>query len=169
MAKRRSHRPVLRRTPWRCWRSHDRPGRRSQERRRGSVVVAASRAANAEGIPPVAASTLTRRRTRSAASSGSRSDLFRPSGSRSPRSGPQQAGILEALAKGVQTVADPRAIYWREAHHRHAGCCARAASGQAAAVPSSVMNSRRLIRSPRRHARAASARSSGRGLSPPSG
>jgi hypothetical protein len=31
-----------------------------------------------------------------------------------------------------------------------AGCCARAASGHAAAPPSSVMNSRRLTRSPRR-------------------
>src|SRR5262245_20735573 len=39
-----------------------------------------------------------------------------------------------------------------------AGCCARAASGHAAAPPSSVMNSRRLItRSPRRRGRAASA------------
>ena len=39
-----------------------------------------------------------------------------------------------------------------------AGCCARAASGHAAAAPpSSVMNSRRFIRSPRRRGRAASA------------
>src|SRR6266545_7620745 len=37
-------------------------------------------------------------------------------------------------------------------------CCARAASGHAAAPPSSVMNSRRFIRSPRRRARAASER-----------
>ena len=37
-----------------------------------------------------------------------------------------------------------------------AGCCARAASGHAAAAPpSSVMNSRRFIRSPRRRGRAA--------------
>ena len=37
-------------------------------------------------------------------------------------------------------------------------CCARAATGHiAAAPPSSVMNSRRFIRSPRRRARAASA------------
>src|SRR5262249_9132934 len=35
------------------------------------------------------------------------------------------------------------------------GCCARAASGHAAAPPSSVMNLRLLIRSPRRRARAA--------------
>jgi hypothetical protein len=34
-----------------------------------------------------------------------------------------------------------------------AGCCARAASGQAAAaLPSSVMNARRLIQSPRQRA-----------------
>jgi hypothetical protein len=31
-------------------------------------------------------------------------------------------------------------------------CCARAASGHAAAPPTSVMNSRRFIRSPRRRA-----------------
>ena len=37
------------------------------------------------------------------------------------------------------------------------GCCARAASGHAAAPPSSVMNSRRLTRSPRRRGQAASA------------
>src|SRR5262249_41922680 len=36
-----------------------------------------------------------------------------------------------------------------------AGCCARTASGHAAAPPSSVMNSRRLIHSPRRRGRAA--------------
>jgi hypothetical protein len=34
-----------------------------------------------------------------------------------------------------------------------AACCARAASGHAAALPSSVMNCRRFIRSPRRRAR----------------
>ena len=38
-----------------------------------------------------------------------------------------------------------------------AGCCARAASGHAAAPPSSVMNSRRFTRSPRRRGRAPSA------------
>ena len=42
-----------------------------------------------------------------------------------------------------------------------AGCCARAASGHAAALPSIVMSSRRfiaaIIRSPRRRGRAASA------------
>ena len=44
-----------------------------------------------------------------------------------------------------------------------AGCCARAASGHAAAAPpSSVMNSRRFIRSPRRRGRAASAARRGR-------
>jgi len=36
-------------------------------------------------------------------------------------------------------------------------CCARAASGRAAAPPSSVMNSHLLIQSPRRRGRAASA------------
>ena len=34
-----------------------------------------------------------------------------------------------------------------------AGCCARAANGQITAPPSSVMKSRRFIRSPRRRAR----------------
>jgi hypothetical protein len=38
-----------------------------------------------------------------------------------------------------------------------AGCCALAASGHAAAPPSSVMNARRFTRSPRRRGRAASA------------
>jgi hypothetical protein len=38
------------------------------------------------------------------------------------------------------------------------GCCALAASGHVAAPPSSVMNSRRLTRSPRRRARANGAR-----------
>src|SRR5262249_25087372 len=37
------------------------------------------------------------------------------------------------------------------------GCCARAVSGHAAAPPSSDMNARRLIRSPRRRGRAAAA------------
>ena len=41
-------------------------------------------------------------------------------------------------------------------------CCARAASGHAAAPLSSVMNARRLIRSPRRPAQAASAARRGR-------
>ena len=38
---------------------------------------------------------------------------------------------------------------------RNVGCCAHAASGPTAAPPSSVMNSRRFIRSPRRRQRAA--------------
>src|SRR5262249_53230155 len=47
-------------------------------------------------------------------------------------------------------------------------CCARAASGHVtAAPPSSVMNSRRFIRSPRRRGPAASRVSSGRGLGQP--
>jgi hypothetical protein len=45
---------------------------------------------------------------------------------------------------------------------RHAPAAARAASGHAAAPPSSVMNSRLLIRSPRRRGRAASAGLRGR-------
>ena len=50
---------------------------------------------------------------------------------------------------------------------RIAGCCARAASGHAAAAPpSSVMNSRRFIRSPRRRGRAASPARQGQAPSP---
>ena len=40
------------------------------------------------------------------------------------------------------------------ADHRHRRCCARAASGKAAEQAIDLMNSRRLIRSPRRRGRA---------------
>ena len=72
--------------------------------------------------------------------------------------GPAQ--LLQALAG---TPPDGPALPDRPRHaHEHAdaphplACCARAASGHAAAAPpSSVMNSRRFIRSPRRRGRAA--------------
>jgi hypothetical protein len=51
----------------------------------------------------------------------------------------QLAGVVtRLLANGKQLDMD---------HRIRSGCCARAASGQAAAPPSSVMNSRRLISS----------------------
>ena len=49
------------------------------------------------------------------------------------------------------SVADPMSTPMRRTP---SPCCARAASGHAAAPPSSVMNSRRLTRSPRRRGRA---------------
>ena len=70
------------------------------------------------------------------------------------------AGFSQALAERGQDVADcPGALVLRKPITGIAGCCARAASGHAAAPPRSVMNSRRLIRSPRRRARAALAES----------
>jgi hypothetical protein len=51
----------------------------------------------------------------------------------------------------------PKSEIGRRRRHRATGglpdCCARAASGHAAAPPSSVMNARLLIQSPRRRAR----------------
>ena len=59
------------------------------------------------------------------------------------------AGVLQALAKCAQTVRDGSGdVGSRNPITGIAGCCARAASGHAAAAPpSSVMNSRRFIRS----------------------
>ena len=84
----------------------------------------------------------------------------RPSGIRSPRSRPRHSrspsGPGEMRADGPRTPSGDVAS--RNPITGIAGCCARAASGHAAAAPpSSVMNSRRFIRSPRRRGRAASA------------
>ena len=82
-----------------------------------------------------------------------------PSDIRSPRSGHRRSRPRSAL--GRKAVRWPRVIWAEAARLRNpitgsAGCCARAASGQAAAAPpNSAMNSRRLIRSPRRRGRAA--------------
>ena len=87
-----------------------------------------------------------------------------PSDIRSPRSALNVAGFAQTLAKRAHS--GPR-VRSGDAPLRNpitgiAGCCARAASGHAAAPPSSVMNSRRFIRSPRRRGRAASAARRGR-------
>ena len=70
----------------------------------------------------------------------------------------------EALVKRGNTRRPPRSGNTSQhADHGIAGCCARAASGHAAAAPpSSVMNSRLFTRSPRRRGRARSAALSGR-------
>ena len=81
-----------------------------------------------------------------------------PSDIRSPRSGPRHSRLRPDLDGTRARAARTRSA---EAPLRNpitgiAGCCARAASGHAAAAPpSSVMNSRRFIRSPRRRGRAA--------------
>ena len=64
------------------------------------------------------------------------------------------AGLLQALTECGHTKARAAAggPPLRKPITGIAGCCARAASGHAAAPPSSVMNSRRFTRSPRRRA-----------------
>ena len=58
-----------------------------------------------------------------------------------------KAGLLQALAKCAQTVRARVDVEPRNPITGIAGCCARAASGQAtAAPPNNVMNSRRLMR-----------------------
>ena len=68
-----------------------------------------------------------------------------------------EAGFVQALAeRGTGTARRRRRRAARNPITGIAGCCARAASGHAAAAPpSSVMNSRRFTRSPRRRGRAA--------------
>jgi len=118
------------------------------------IVVVAALAAKAERGPPVAAMTATCRRTNSAASAGSRS--YWPSAQR------------YSFATFSPSTKPASFRPWRNTRRRPAvmsgdlgsrnpitgigGCCARAASGQAAALPMSEMNARRFIRSPRRRA-----------------
>ena len=76
--------------------------------------------------------------------------VFHPSEGRKPFSKGSHTGLhlWVALSEPVQERHAPQ----------RSGCCPRAASGQRAAPPSSVMNSRRfIIRSPRRRGRAATA------------
>ena len=128
------------------------------------IVVVAALAAKAEGVPPVTAMTATCRRTNSAAIAGSRS--YWPSAQRysiatfSPSTKPASFSPWRNARKLRSTTVSGD-VGLRNPTTGIAGCCARAASGQdAAAPPRSVMKSRRLIRSPRRRARAASAESS---------
>ena len=97
--------------------------------------------------------TSTLSRTNSAAISAKRSlrpsaqrysiATVRPSIQPSSRSRCTKAAIHGLQAEGVLAPRNPMV-------GSLLGCCARAASGHAAAPPSSVMNSRRFIRSPRR-------------------
>ena len=79
-----------------------------------------------------------------------------PSGIRSRRCGPRRSRLRSGL--GGTRPRDAGSVeatpLLRNPITGIVGCCARAASGHAAAPPSSVMNSRRLIRSPRRRGRA---------------
>ena len=80
------------------------------------------------------------------------------------------AGFVEALAKRRHKGALASDLTLESRTNPttgSAGCCARAASGQAAAIPPrSVMNSRRFIRSPRRRWRAPLAAPRCRALAP---
>ena len=89
----------------------------------------------------------------------------RPSGIRSLRSGPRHSQLLSGPGgmRAQRGAYRSASALLRNPITGIAGCCARAASGHAAAAPpSSVMNSRRFIRSPRRRGRAASAERQGR-------
>ena len=90
-------------------------------------------------------------------------------GARSRCCAPDPSQLLQTLTKGCHASLPFRIVRGSRGEHPDAphrsGCCARAASGHtAAAPPSSVMNSRRLIRSPRR--RAVADRTAPRGQAP---
>ena len=70
-----------------------------------------------------------------------------------------KSGLVQALPECANQVSEPAAaVERRKPITGITGCCARAVSGHAAAAPpSSVMNARRLIRSPRRRGRPAAA------------
>ena len=108
-------------------------------------------AASAEGIPPV-------RQSRPPDDEPDRLPMPAadrigppPSDIRSRHCGPQHSRSRPGLA-GTRANGGRRSgeSLLRNPITGIAGCCARAASGQAAAPPSRVMNSRRLTRSPRR-------------------
>ena len=107
----------------------------------------------------LAAITATRRRTRSAANAGSRS--YCPSAERNSiatfRPSTKPASLRPWRKRAMFCVGPAADVPSRYPITGIAGCCARAASGHAAAAPPrSVMNSRRFIRSPRRRAAIAS-------------
>src|SRR5215471_12736874 len=124
----------------------------------GMVVVAAL-AAKAATVPPAATIMVTWRRTNSAASAGSLSSSFSA----------QRYSIVTFTPSTWPVSFRP----WRNARRRSAnvsadaewrnpiaGCCARAASGQAAAMPPSKRNSRRRMPDTRAPPRSRSAASS---------
>ena len=118
------------------------------------IVVVAALAAKAEGVPPVTAMTATCRRTNWAASAGSR--LYWPSAQRysiatfSPSTKPASFSPWRN-ARRLRSTTVSGDVGLRNPITGIAPCCALAASGHeiTAAPPSSVMNSRRFIRSPR--------------------
>src|SRR5438128_4511040 len=62
-----------------------------------------------------------------------------------------ESGLVQALPERTDKVRRPgRHRRAEKTDHWHRLCCARAASGHAAAPPTSVMNSRLFTRSPRR-------------------
>ena len=121
------------------------------------IVCVAALAARAAGAFGMATITATSRRTNSAAKSGQPVGLVsRPSGIR-----PQYCGLRRSRSqrgpgrKAINTEPTPRlrgAVLLRNPITGIVSCCARATTGHAAALPSPAMNSRRLIRSPRRRA-----------------
>ena len=120
-------------------------------------------AASAAELPEVAI-TLARRRTRSAASAGNRSNCAaRHAMFDRHVLAFDMAGFGETAAECIQerpTRSDR--LRAEKPHHRHRLLRARRKRPHAAAPPSSVMNSRRIIQSPRRHGREASAEFRGR-------
>src|SRR5262245_27337786 len=115
------------------------------------IVEVACFAATAEGGPPVATSTFTRRCTNSAANAGSRSYspraqrysmvTFWPSKKPASPRPLRNACNTSPVSSGERALMNPITGL--------VGCCARTENGQAAvAPPSNLMNSRRLIAAP---------------------
>jgi hypothetical protein len=109
----------------------------------GTEDVAALACSN-EGV--VVNMTATPRRTRSAANSGNRSNWFSAQRYSIRTFWPSlKPPCLRPCANAVRSdSARSGDVWWRNPITGIAGCCARAASGHAAAPPSSVMNWRRL-------------------------
>ncbi len=114
----------------------------------GIVVVAALATCT---LSPAVAITATFRRTNSAASPGSRSLIVGAAEFDRNVLAFDISGFFEALTKCAQAALQHLGgLLSRKPTTGMAGCCARAASGQAITVlPRSVMNSRRFIGSPR--------------------
>src|SRR5262245_5082230 len=116
------------------------------------ILLVAAFAATAEGSPPAATITATRRLARSAANTGRRSywpfaqrysiDTFWPSMKPDCFKPPRSASVMWTDSSADALASKPITGI--------AGCCARVASGQATTPPSSDMNSRRLCMSPDR-------------------
>src|SRR5262249_10957879 len=130
-------------------------------RNRGGQRLAASAATENPG----ATMTSTLRRTISAAASACRSRLSSPHRNSIARLRPSTKLVsLKPFRKAASKLAPPAGVPPRRNPTTGTPrCCARDASGHAAAAPlSSAMKSRRLIQSPRRRRRAASSARRGR-------